>query len=228
MRLADSKLNGKSGKLLYLTACAGGKHSCSSTLKVMLKKRMKANPTRTEKVNEEKQDQVWTARSRCPTRLEDTTSSVTCCCETFIFSALSNALQCPSHLMSCDHFQHSTVIIPRSSLSCCAISPVPDIPGNPGSCKCPRQAGLLQHQQDPDTYLQLQLPHQPVSFMLCPMLRAPCTRQCAASFCHAFSIVIHFYFKPPRKLRGKKFRLLQFSYKSFSSVCLLLCKAFAK
>lgn len=54
--LADSKLNGKSGKFLFLTACDEGKHSCSSTLKVMVKKRMKANPTRTGKVNEEKQE----------------------------------------------------------------------------------------------------------------------------------------------------------------------------
>lgn len=42
---------GKLGRLLYLTAHAEGKHSCSSILKAMGRKRMKANPTRTEKVN---------------------------------------------------------------------------------------------------------------------------------------------------------------------------------
>lgn len=95
VRLADSKLNGKSGKILYLTACAvrkGGKCSCRNSLKVMVKKRMKTNSTRTEKVNEDKQEQVWTATSRCPNRLEDAMLSMTCYCEIFIFSALPSVL----------------------------------------------------------------------------------------------------------------------------------------
>lgn len=49
VRLADIKLNAKSRKLLYLTACARGKHSCSSTLKVMVKKRMKQIPQEQKK-----------------------------------------------------------------------------------------------------------------------------------------------------------------------------------
>lgn len=112
--------------------------------------------------------------------------------------------QCSSRLTSCDYFQHLTVIILRSSLSSCAISPVPHIPGNPGSCKYPPQAGLLQHQQDPGTYLQLQLPHQLISSTRCPMLRTSCVRQCAALSCHAFPIWIHFYFQPQQNCEGKK------------------------
>lgn len=85
-----------------------------------------------------------------------------------------------------------------TSLSCCDILFVPDIPGNPGSWKCLPQADLLLHQWDPHLYLQLQLPCQPISSVLCPMLRTSYTIWCAALLSHIFP---HWStFKPSRKL----------------------------
>lgn len=60
---------------------------------------MEANPPRTETVNEEKQDQVWTARSRCPIRLKDTVLSVMCYRDALFFSPLSRTFH-PSCLVT--------------------------------------------------------------------------------------------------------------------------------
>lgn len=176
---------GTPGRLPYLTTCAEWKHSCSSTLKAMGRKRRKANPTRTEKVNEEKQRQAWTARFRCPTRVEDSMLPVTCDCDTLIFSPLCSTLHPHvSWLPPLSHYNNPWVFM--TSLSCCATSPIPDCPRSPVSWKCPPQAGRLPRRQDPRGYLQLQLPCQPISSILCPVFRPPCTRRCAALLSHGF------------------------------------------
>lgn len=72
--------------------------------------------------------------SKSPAKLEDAPLSVTCYCDTLIFSHLfSTLLPHVLWLLSASHWNNSQVFM--TSLSCSAISSVPNISGNPGSWK---------------------------------------------------------------------------------------------
>lgn len=135
-----------------------------------------------------------TARSRCPNRLEDATLSVTCYYEIFIFSAH----QYSSHLMPlCNNPLCPAVPFHLFLIFLETLGVVNALPRQ-GCCSTSRPWHTPAAAAPPAC-----------SSMLCPVLRTSCARQCAALFCHAFSILIHFYFKPPRIWQGEK--NLQFS-----------------
>lgn len=99
-------------------------------IKKMRRRRKKASPTGREQVNKEKHSQVWTVRSRHPTRLEAPVLPVTCCTPlpAALPSLLPSLLFSPfcSTLYPLSNFDSPHIFM--NSLSISAILSVPYVP----------------------------------------------------------------------------------------------------